>query len=679
MSLFLVTFTTQYAHANEEDASSNVEAVKIVSQEGNHVALTTEGEIYYSDDENNWDKINTGLTRNKITDVNVVSGKFYATSFFQGVVSSDGKNWSKFTLPLGEKFNPGNILPDDKVFTDEIMSVDAIQSFLDSQQTGCRSGYVCLNTYKETTYDRAANAMCDEYDGGENETAAEIIHKSAAACDISAEVLLIKLQKEQSLITHTFPSQTRYNIAMGYACPDTAPCNTLYYGFYNQVYNAAKQLVRYTNPEGTSNYFTWYPVEKTSLVRWHPNSACGGNNVFIENKATASFYYYTPYQPNTAALTAFSGVGDSCSSYGNRNLWRLYNQWFNVDDDFRTFIAGGAQIFVSVDNDGTVALSSNGTSWVREAASPLRGGEQVNQLYYKDGRFIIGLTNGKGYASLNGKVWGPIGEDEVEDISPTVSLGDTAVEEDTGESNSESNETPAEETNPEEAEETSDSNENSEETTDEERTVASVVHTVAPGDSVWALSSRYSTTVNRIVDLNKLTRGGALIFVGQKLTIETSNTDAVATPQPVEQVEETVEEPSETVEEPVTESEPNNIMSTHTVALGDTVWGLSYKYDVSVAQIVSWNNLLNGGALIFVGQELKLEETNNNVETISNEDTSVDTNSGSEASEESYTVKAGDTLWSISIRYGTTVGWIVAKNKIPNADLIKPGLVLEMR
>ena len=57
-------------------------------------------------------------------------------------------------------------------------------------------------------------------------------------------------------------------------------------------------------------------------------AGCGGSDVYIENKATALLYIYTPYQPNEAALAAGAGEGDSCSSYGNRNFSIIYRGWF---------------------------------------------------------------------------------------------------------------------------------------------------------------------------------------------------------------------------------------------------------------------------------------------------------------------------------------------------------------
>src|SRR5690606_12807423 len=58
------------------------------------------------------------------------------------------------------------------------------------------------------------------------------------------------------------------------------------------------------------------------------NSACGRGPVYVENIATAALYYYTPYQPNAAALRAGFGEGDGCSSYGNRNFYNYFTDWF---------------------------------------------------------------------------------------------------------------------------------------------------------------------------------------------------------------------------------------------------------------------------------------------------------------------------------------------------------------
>src|SRR5699024_7487348 len=65
-----------------------------------------------------------------------------------------------------------------------------------------------------------------------------------------------------------------------------------------------------------------------NTILGNPNSACGTSQVYIENWATAALYIYTPYRPNQAALNAQWGVGDAWSTYGNRNFYLFFQEWF---------------------------------------------------------------------------------------------------------------------------------------------------------------------------------------------------------------------------------------------------------------------------------------------------------------------------------------------------------------
>jgi hypothetical protein len=121
-----------------------------------------------------------------------------------------------------------------------------------------------------------------------------------------------------------WPWPKQFQKAMGYGCPDTAPCDAQYYGFYNQMFNAAKQFRSYANNPNSYNHIPG----QNNQVRFNPNPACGSSMVYIENKATAGLYNYTPYQPNGAAVGNLNGTGDACSAYGNRNFWRFFNDWF---------------------------------------------------------------------------------------------------------------------------------------------------------------------------------------------------------------------------------------------------------------------------------------------------------------------------------------------------------------
>lgn len=224
----------------------------------------------------------------------------------------------------GANFQPGNIISDANFFNGNAMSAAEIQAFLNSQVSSCRSGYVCLKDYRETTPNReAAPGRCEAYVGRANETAAEIIARVGQACGISQKAMLVLLQKEQSLVTDDWPLTSQYRSATGYGCPDTAPCDSLYYGFFNQVYWAARQFKAYALYPGSYNHRPGW-----TNIRFSPIPTCGATSVYIENQATAGLYNYTPYQPNAAALANIRGRGDGCSAYGNRNFWVFYTDWF---------------------------------------------------------------------------------------------------------------------------------------------------------------------------------------------------------------------------------------------------------------------------------------------------------------------------------------------------------------
>lgn len=231
-------------------------------------------------------------------------------------------------------WDPGYIISDQQFFDGGAMSVAEIQAFLNAKVPVCHPEWsagpddpiVCLKDYRQDTISRAADAYCpNPYVGAANESAATVIFKVAQACNISPKVLLVTLQKENGLVTHTYPSAWRYRSAMGYGCPDTgAGCDAQYFGFQNQVWRAARQFQLYRLRPTSYNY----RAGVNNQIGFHPNAACGAQTVYIQNSATAALYNYTPYVPNAAALSAMPGTGNSCSSYGNRNFWMYYWEWF---------------------------------------------------------------------------------------------------------------------------------------------------------------------------------------------------------------------------------------------------------------------------------------------------------------------------------------------------------------
>ncbi|MXS74947.1 hypothetical protein CSIV_05785 [Microbacterium sp. CSI-V] len=226
-------------------------------------------------------------------------------------------------------WNPGNIIDDALFYDGSALSASDIQAFLQKQVPNCRSGYTCLKDYRQNTDDRPADKYCNGYAGAANESAATIIAKVGLSCGISQKAMLVLLEKEQRLVSSTWPEDFQYKAATGQGCPDTAPCDASTAGFFYQVYYAARQFEIYRlNP-------TWwgYQAGRWNNILYNPTTSCGTQRVYIENAATAGLYIYTPYVPNAAALRNLYGEGDGCSAYGNRNFWRIYTDWFGSTRD----------------------------------------------------------------------------------------------------------------------------------------------------------------------------------------------------------------------------------------------------------------------------------------------------------------------------------------------------------
>jgi hypothetical protein len=218
-------------------------------------------------------------------------------------------------------FDPGYIISDDNFYDAQAMTAGQIQSFLFAQICTPKDDVPCLADYRQTTTTQPNEfAHCSRYAGARQERASTIIAKVAVACGISPRVLLVLLQKEQSLLTR--PSAYGYQRATGYACPDSAACDTTFFGFFNQLYNAAWQFREYgVSPD-------WRYHIGNVRVQYSPDPACGSSIVAIRNQATANLYNYTPYQPSPQTLADPTAAPTACSTYGNLNFSLIYSRWF---------------------------------------------------------------------------------------------------------------------------------------------------------------------------------------------------------------------------------------------------------------------------------------------------------------------------------------------------------------
>ena len=243
-------------------------------------------------------------------------------------------------------FVAGSIITDPLFYDFGTMTAADIQDFLEAQVPECSpsSEAPCLRDYVTDTksIDAVSGRCANDIRRADDQTAAQVIFTIARACEVNPQVLLVTLQKEQGLVTADSVATLKYRKAMGYGCPDTAECATKYYGFFQQVYWAARAFHAYSAAPAA---FRYQPGDR-DRVAYSPKAGCGSTLITMQNRATAALYNYTPYTPNEASLANPYEEGDDCSSYGNRNFWLYFNSWF-----------GDSSL-------GQYLVTSRGTTWL---------------------------------------------------------------------------------------------------------------------------------------------------------------------------------------------------------------------------------------------------------------------------------------------------------------------------
>ena len=147
---------------------------------------------------------------------------------------------------------------------------------------------------------------------------------------------------------------------------------------------------------------------------------------------------------------------------------------------------------------------------------------------------------------------------------------------------------------------------------EETEIIETEIYTVKSGDTLYSIARKYNLTVDELKKLNNLTSNS--LSIGQKLNIS---------------------------------STPKDSETTYTVSKGDTLYGIAYKFGVSVNNIKDINNLFSN--TLSIGQILKIPSTSSNKVT--------------------YTVKKGDTLYSIAKTYNTSVDKIKSLNNLTSNSL----------
>ncbi|MBZ0287051.1 MAG: LysM peptidoglycan-binding domain-containing protein [Anaerolineae bacterium] len=160
-----------------------------------------------------------------------------------------------------------------------------------------------------------------------------------------------------------------------------------------------------------------------------------------------------------------------------------------------------------------------------------------------------------------------------------------------------------------------------------------VTYVVKTGDTLQTIARRYGTTWQAIAAANNLINAN-FIYAGQRLIIFGGGGTSGG--------------PST----PPTQPSPG----TYVVQAGDTLAIIAAKFGTTWQAIAAANNLANANN-IYTGQRLTIP-------------------SAPARQPQSYVVKQGDTLFSIAMRYGTTVQVIQTANKLANPNAIYAGQTL---
>ena len=179
---------------------------------------------------------------------------------------------------------------------------------------------------------------------------------------------------------------------------------------------------------------------------------------------------------------------------------------------------------------------------------------------------------------------------------------------------------------------------------EEEMTIPNYVnYTVKSGDNLYSIAKEFNIPASTIMNDNSLTNSN--LRIGQNLKIRVLDKDNVI-------VEECFGE------EYIPPS--NNISTTnYTVKKGDSLYSIAKSFNTSVNEIISLNNLVSNN--LSIGQVLKIPKADPN----------------SNSSIRSYTVKKGDSLYSIARNFNTTVDRIKSLNNL-TSNTLSLGQVLKI-
>jgi len=213
---------------------------------------------------------------------------------------------------------------------------------------------------------------------------------------------------------------------------------------------------------------------------------------------------------------------------------------------------------------------------------------------------------------------------------------------------------------------------------------AAGTHTVKSGETVGGIAQKYGMSTKNLMALNGI-KDPRRVRAGTKLRVSGS------APAPE------VSEPTTTASnEAPASTNASRKARTHRVRRGETLGSIARKYGVSTKQLMAWNGITNPKK-VKAGQNLVIEGKSNakpnvkksSIDTPAAKDTTLasaapvaapapEAAPAPKSKSVTYTVKSGESLWSIARKHNVTIAQLQKWNNLSDPSAVRAGTSLKI-